>query len=78
MAEKMNKAASNRVQVKLPRKPGVNENQDEFYSINGQNYIVQRGVYVDVPPELEEVIRNGELAEEAAFRYAEEKALREA
>lgn len=70
--------AGKTVQVRLPRNQGNNPNQDEFFSVNFKNYIVKRGKYVDVPPELEEVIRNGERAEEAAFKYAEEKALREA
>lgn len=67
-----------RVQVKLPRLPGGNENQEEFYSVNFKNYIIKRGEYVEVPVELKEVIDNGEKASDAAYRYAEEKALREA
>ena len=66
-----------RVQVKLPRNEGVNANQDEFFSVNFKNYLIQRGQYVDVPPELKEVIDNGETAKDAAYRYAEEKAVRE-
>ena len=41
-----------RVEVKLPRNPGQNANQDEFFSVNFKNYIIQRGEYVEVPKEL--------------------------
>lgn len=66
-----------RISVKLPRKPGVQGPQDEFFSVNFKNYIIRRGEYVEVPKELWEVIKNGELAEDAAFAYANEMAARE-
>ena len=66
-----------RVRVKLPRLNGHNANQDEFFSVNFKNYIIKRGEYVDIPKELEEVIHNGEKAEDAAFEYAESRKLRE-
>lgn len=66
-----------RVQVRLPRIPGQTGDQFEFFSVNGRNYLIERGKYVDVPAEVEEVIRNGELAEEAAFQYAKERAIRQ-
>lgn len=67
-----------RVRVKLPRLSGHNANQDEFFSVNFKNYIIKRGEYVDIPKELEEVIRNGEKAEDAAFEFAEAHKVREA
>lgn len=80
MAEKTKQTASDekRVQVKLPLDKGVNAVQEAYFSVNFKNYIIKRGEYVDVPEDLAEVIRNGEIAEEAAFRYAAEKAVREA
>lgn len=66
------------VRVKLPRLSGHNANQDEFFSVNFKNYLVKRGEYVDIPKELEEVIRNGEKAEDAAFEFAEAHKAREA
>lgn len=80
MAETTKKAtpsAKNRVEVKLPLNKGQNANQDEFFSVNFQNFIIKRGEYVEIPPELYEVIKNGELAEEYAIRFAEDKKLRE-
>lgn len=68
-----------KVTVRLPRLNGHNADQTEFFSVNFKNYLIKRGERVEVPPELEEVIVNGEKAEEAAFEYATvEKALREA
>jgi hypothetical protein len=61
-----------RVIVRLPRLRGQNANQDEFFSVNGKNYIIQRGVDVEVPEEVAEVIRNAELAEEYAMRYIDD------
>lgn len=78
MAETSKSEKNPTVRVKLPRLNGHNANQDEFFSVNGKNYIIKRGEYVEVPPELEEVIRNGEKAEDAAFEYAEAQKLREA
>lgn len=76
MADAKKNTSEQRVQVKLPRAiGGPNVSQEEFYSVNFKNYIIKRGEYVDVPEELAEVIRNGEMAEDAAFQYAESKKL---
>ena len=79
MAETTKKAtpSAKRVEVKLPMNKGQNANQDEFFSVNFQNFIIKRGEYVEIPQELYEVIKNGEHAEEYALRYAGEKAVRE-
>lgn len=66
-----------RVQVRLPRLTGQNANQDEFFSVNFKNYIIQRGKTVEVPEEVAEVIRNNEKSEEYAMEYIEEKGFRE-
>lgn len=63
--------AKRRVTVKLPRLPGQNANQEEFFSVNGKNYIIKRGEEVEIPEELAEVIRNGEKADEYALRYVD-------
>ena len=69
--------ATKRVEVRLPMNKGQNANQDEFFSVNFKNYIIRRGETVEIPEELAEVIRNAELAEEYALRYAEDKKLNE-
>lgn len=80
MADTTKKTNGNakRVEVRLPRNAGQNANQDEFFSVNFKNYIIKRGVTVEIPEELAEVIMNAEKAEEYAMKYVEEKALREA
>lgn len=71
------KGEETKVRVKLPRNPGPNANQDEFFSVNFKNYMIKRGEYVEIPKDLAEVIENGELAEDAAYKYAEENGLRQ-
>ena len=71
MADTTKKIADNatkgkRVSVRLPRLPGQNAIQEEFFSVNGKNYIIKRGETVEIPEEVAEVIRNGEKAEEYA------------
>ena len=57
--------------VRLPRNPGQNARQEEFFSVNGKNYLIKRGETVEIPEEVAEVIRNAELAEEFAMQYVE-------
>lgn len=70
---------SKRVTVRLPRLPGQNAIQEEFFSVNGKNYLIKRGETVEIPEEVAEVIRNGEKAEEYAMNYVDglEKAKKE-
>ena len=60
-----------RLTVRLPRLQGQNAIQEEFYSVNGKNYLIKRGETVEIPEEVAEVIRNAEMAEEYAMNYAE-------
>lgn len=69
MAEAKTTKKSGRVTVRLPRLKGHNARQEEFYSVNGKNYIIKRGMNVEVPEEVAEVIRNNEQAEEYAMEY---------
>lgn len=66
-----NNAKSKKVTVKLPRLAGQNAIQDEFYSVNGRNYMVKRGEEVEIPEEVAEVIRNAEKAEDYAMNYVD-------
>ena len=66
-----NNAKDKKVTVRLPRLAGQNANQDEFYSVNGRNYMIKRGETVEVPEEVAEVIRNAEQAEEYAMNYVD-------
>lgn len=58
-----------RVTVRLPRLSGQNAVQEEFYSVNGKNYMIKRGETVEIPEEVAEVIRNNEKAEDYAMNY---------
>ncbi len=63
--------AKKRVTVRLPRNPGQNARQEEFYSHNFKNYMIVRGETVEIPEEVAEVIRNAEKAEEYAMQYVD-------
>lgn len=66
-----NNAKDKKVTVKLPRLAGQNAIQDEFYSVNGRNYMIKRGETVEIAEEVAEVIRNNEQAEEYAMNYVD-------
>lgn len=74
MADKIKNESKNakKVVVRLPRLKGQNANQDEFFSVNGKNYIIKRGEDVEVPEAVAEVIRNAEKAEDYAMRYIDD------
>lgn len=67
-----NAKKSEKVQVKIPKLMGQNAVQEEYFSVNGRTYRVKRGIYVDVPKEVKEVIENNEKAEEYAMKYVED------
>lgn len=73
MAETTKKTdnAKRKVTVRLPRNPGHNARQEEFFSVNGRNYLIKRGETVEIPEEVAEVIRNSEQAEDYAMKYVE-------
>lgn len=70
--------AEKKVKIKIPRLPGNSERQELYVAVNGKAYIIQRGKYVEVPPEVAEVIEHSEMAEEVAAEYAEKVAFKEA
>lgn len=72
-----NNAKSKRVTVRLPRLQGQNAIQEEFFSVNGKNYIIKRGETVEIPEEVAEVIRNSEKADEYALQYVDRLAKKE-
>lgn len=80
MAEKTKTAstdAKKKVTIKIPLAKGQNANQQEFISVNFKNYIIQRGVTVEVPEEVAEAIENADKAEEYAMKYANEMVVKE-
>ena len=74
MAETTKKTTDNakrKVTVHLPRNPGQNARQEEFFSVNGKNYLIKRGETVEISEEVAEVIKNSEQAEDYAMKYVE-------
>ena len=67
--KKANNATEKRVVVRLPLLRGQNAVQEEFFSVNGKNYMIKRGEEVEIPEAVAEVIRNAEKAETYAMRY---------
>ena len=72
MAENKSTNDAKKITIRLPRAQGKDAVQEEFFSINDKRYIIKRGVTVEIPPELAEVIENGEKAEEYALNYISE------
>lgn len=63
--------------IRLPRLKGNNAQQTEFFSVNGRNYLVERGKNVTVPKEVYEVYMNSLDAEDAADEFAVSVGLKE-
>lgn len=61
-----------KVTVKLPRLQGQNAIQEEFFSVNGRNYMIKRGEEIEIPEEVAEVIKNADKAEDYAMNYVSE------
>ena len=65
--ETAEKTAENMVKIKLPR--NRKEEDDMFVSVNERTWIIKRGVEVEVPECVAEVIRNSELMQEEAYEF---------
>ena len=65
------------VKVMLPLPSDPKAPRDEFFSVNGKNWLIRRGEWVQVPRYLKEVIDNSQEAQRAAYNYVNEVALRE-
>lgn len=77
-SKKDNATKGKRVIVSLPRLHGQNAIQEEFFSVNGKNYIIERGKDVEIPEEVAEVIRNADKAKEYAMDYVDGLSKKEA
>lgn len=64
--------AEKKVRIRIPKTRS--ETEDVYVSVNNRNWLIQRGVEVEVPECVAEVLRNSELAEEAALRFIEQNA----
>lgn len=57
------------VKIKLPR--DRKDQEDMFVSVNERTWLIKRGVEVEVPECVAEVIRNSELMQDEAYAYEE-------
>lgn len=56
------------VRFKIPKGRSDQERGDVFVAVNGKSYLIKRGVEVDMPKEVYEVLRNSE----EQMEYAQE------
>jgi hypothetical protein len=57
------------VTIRIPRS---RDNQDDvFVGVNGRTWLIKRGVEVEVPECVAEVIRNSEEAAEASYAFSD-------
>ena len=61
------KKAEKMVTIKLQRER--KDQEDLFVSVNEKTYLIKRGVAVDVPESVAEVIHNAELMQEEAYEF---------
>ena len=70
MAKKMN---SPMVKIFLPR-GRKNEENFVIVSVNGRNYKIMKGVEVEVPEAVAQVLENADMMAQTARRYVEQMA----
>ena len=68
---KAKKNAGDLVEVYLPRNKSGDKVQQEFYSHNGKNYLIRRGVPAMVPKAVKKLIDSNLRDEDAAAEYEE-------
>ena len=66
--EAMEKAKQEKVEIFLPI-DRTTQDQDEFVSVNGCDYIIKRGVKVEVPVFVAKALDNSEKQKTAAFNH---------
>ena len=66
-AKKSAETAEKMVTIKLPR--NRRDEDDMFVSVNERTWLIKRGVEVEVPECVAEVIRNSELMQEEAYEF---------
>ena len=66
-AKKTTETAEKMVTIKLPR--NRKDEDDMFVSVNERTWLIKRGVEVEVPECVAEVIRNSELMQEEAYEF---------
>lgn len=67
--EAMERAKKNTVEIFLPIDRN-SEDQDEFVSVNGCDYLIKRGVNVEVPVFVAKALENSERQKVEAYNYS--------
>lgn len=67
--EAMEQAKKNTVEIFLPIDRN-SEDQDEFVSVNGCDYLIKRGVSVEVPVFVAKALENSERQKVEAYNYS--------
>ena len=70
MASKNTEKTEELVKIKIPKTKS--QQDDVFVSVNNRTWQIQRGVYVEVPACVAEVLRHAEDMEMEAARYEEQ------
>ena len=71
MAEKKNTGAENTVKIKLPRER--RDQEDVFVGVNERSWLIKRGVEVEVPACVAEVLMHRENMLESIMAFQSEK-----
>lgn len=67
MAAKKNDARERRVRIRLPRER--REQEDVFVGVNDRSWLIKRGVEVEVPECVAEVLENREMMLETIMEF---------
>lgn len=59
------------VRFKIPKGRSDIEKQDVFVGVNGKSYLIKRGMEVEMPKSVVEVLENAEKQNEFALEYME-------
>ena len=63
--------AKDTVRIKLPLLRNDSDNEGVYVAVNGKTYQIKRGVYVDVPACVAEVLEHSEEMQLQAIEYEE-------
>lgn len=61
--------AKDTVRIKIPMTRSDADQEGVYVAVNGKTYQIQRGVYVDVPAAVAEVLEHSEEMQSVAIEY---------
>ena len=71
MAEKKGAVANDLVRFRIAKGSSDKEQGDVFVAVNGKSYLIKRGVTVEMPKEVVEVLENASDQMDYAISYQE-------